>query len=109
MELMHPTPSLGLYSGSRKAARFVLALLVPLMVLLAAAPPAAAAGTLDRIKESGKVNLGYGESRPFSYKDDSGKPAGFGVALCGKVADALKTATGVVLVERQLRADGGQE
>jgi len=94
MEIMHPTPSLGLYSRPRKAARFVLALLVPLLVLLAAAPPASA-GTLERIKESGKLNFGYGDSRPFSYKDDSGNPAGFGVALCGKVADALKARLGL--------------
>ena len=94
MELMHPPTSLGLYSRPRTTARFVLALLVPLLVLLAAAPPASA-GTLDRIKESGKLNLGYGETRPFSYKDDSGNPAGFGIALCGKIVDSLKAQLGL--------------
>jgi ABC-type amino acid transport substrate-binding protein len=94
MELMHPTPSLGLYSRCRMTARFGLALLVPFLSLLGAASPASA-GTLDRIKDSGKLNIGYGESRPFSYKDESGNPAGFGVALCGKVADALKASLGL--------------
>jgi ABC-type amino acid transport substrate-binding protein len=69
-----------------------------LLVLLAAAPMAGA-GTLERIKETGKINLGYGGGTPaarlFSYKDDSGKPAGFGVALCGKVADGLKANLGL--------------
>ena len=52
---------------------------------------ATAAGTLDRIKSSGTLTLGYGaEARPFSFQDSGGKPLGYGVELCGKVADILK-------------------
>lgn len=59
--------------------------------LLALALPAWAAGTLDKVKESGKLTLGYrADARPFAY-DDGGKPAGFSVELCRRVADAVKT------------------
>ncbi|HSB98569.1 MAG TPA: amino acid ABC transporter substrate-binding protein [Burkholderiaceae bacterium] len=59
--------------------------------LLCIGAAASAAGTLDKIKESGKLTLGYSsDARPFSYAD-AGKPAGYGVELCNKVADALKS------------------
>ena len=52
--------------------------------------PAAAAGTLDKVKETGKLTLGYrADTRPFAFSE-GGKPAGFSVALCQKVADAVK-------------------
>lgn len=58
--------------------------------LLCIGAAASAAGALDKIKESGKLTLGYSsDARPFSYAD-AGKPAGYGVELCSKVADALK-------------------
>ncbi|HSE65581.1 MAG TPA: amino acid ABC transporter substrate-binding protein [Gemmatimonadales bacterium] len=51
----------------------------------------APAATLERIKSAGKLKLGYlSDTRPFSYKDASGNPAGFSVAVCQKVADAIK-------------------
>jgi polar amino acid transport system substrate-binding protein len=59
--------------------------------LLLAAAPLMAAGVLDKARDSGKLSFGYRtDTRPFSYTDDGGKPAGFSVALCQKVADALK-------------------
>ena len=52
---------------------------------------ALAAGTLDRVKQSGTITLGYrADARPFSYRDESGSPAGYSVALCGKIAEELK-------------------
>ncbi len=64
------------------------ATLLATLVLLAL--PAAAAGTLDKVKESGKLTLGYrADTRPFAFSDGD-KPAGFSVALCQKVADAVK-------------------
>jgi ABC-type amino acid transport substrate-binding protein len=62
--------------------------------LIAATAPARAA-TLDRVRESGKLRLGYlSEARPFSYQDASGNPAGYSVALCQKVANAVKADLG---------------
>ena len=70
---------------------------VAMAVLAAAlAPLAQAAGTLDRIKASGRIALGYrADARPFSYKDDAGRPAGYSVALCLKVADQVKAELGI--------------
>jgi polar amino acid transport system substrate-binding protein len=88
MKLMHRLPPTSRYN------RLARASLASLLVLLAASP-LAAAGTLERIKDTGKLNLGYGGGRPFSYQDDSGKPAGFAVSVCDKVADALKSELGL--------------
>lgn len=51
-------------------------------------PPTSA---LDRIRSSGRIVLGYrADAAPMSSRDASGKPAGYSVELCGRVADALK-------------------
>ena len=51
-----------------------------IVVLLAATGPAAGQEirpTLDKIKDSGTIHLGYREtSRPFSFVGSDGKPAG---------------------------------
>jgi putrescine:ornithine antiporter len=48
-------------------------------------------GTLDRVKQSGKLTLGYRtDAQPFSYRDESGNAAGYSVALCQKVAEQVK-------------------
>ena len=58
--------------------------------------PESKADTLDKIRTAGKVVLGYREdARPFAFKDESGKPAGFSVALCQKIANDLKTVLGM--------------
>lgn len=75
-------------SATMQAIRRRAALLAALALL---ALPVAAAGTLDKVKESGKLTLGYrSDTRPFAFSD-GGQPAGFSVALCQKVADAVKT------------------
>ena len=64
--------------------------------LLACLPLAgAAADTMDRIRESGKLTLGYRvDARPFSYMDASGNAAGYAIALCEAVSSAVKTESG---------------
>ena len=82
--------------GGSATALVALAALVPMLLLLTAAPPASAAGTLERVKASGKLTVGYGaDARPFTYKDESGNPAGYAIALCGKIADAMKADLGL--------------
>jgi glutamate/aspartate transport system substrate-binding protein len=72
-----------------------------LMVLLAATgcaststgggSGAAATGTLDRIKATKTINLGYRDSSvPFSFVGTDQKPTGYSVDLCQRVADDLK-------------------
>jgi glutamate/aspartate transport system substrate-binding protein len=64
------------------------------VALLAMAGPAAGQEirpTLDKIKETGVVQLGYREaSRPFSFRGSDGQPAGFSVDLCLRVAGAIR-------------------
>jgi len=68
-----------------------------------AAPAAASRGpTLDRIKASGKIRLGYrSDARPFSFKDDKGNAAGYSVALCLKAVEAIRAdlGLGTLLIE----------
>jgi ABC-type amino acid transport substrate-binding protein len=47
--------------------------------------------TLDKIKETGSIQLGYREtSRPFSFRGSDGQPAGFSIDLCMQVVGALR-------------------
>ena len=47
-------------------------------------------GTLGRIKAANTIRLGYRESsRPFSYLDENGRPAGYSVELCTHVATSV--------------------
>ena len=49
------------------------------------------ASTLDRVKQSGKLTLGYRtDAPPFSYRDESGKATGYSVVLCQKIAEQVK-------------------
>jgi len=50
---------------------------------------------MDRIRESGKLTLGYRtDARPFSYMDASGNATGYAIALCEAVSNAVKTESG---------------
>jgi polar amino acid transport system substrate-binding protein len=61
------------------------------LVLLLACTSFASAATLDRVRETGKLTLGYrADARPFSYTDEAGKAAGYSIALCQRIADAVK-------------------
>ena len=69
----------------------ILALSVP-----TAAPAAELGATLKRIKERKTIVLGHRESSwPFSFVDDAGKPAGYSVDLCVKIAEAIGNDIGV--------------
>src|SRR5437879_4768419 len=47
--------------------------------------------TLDKIKETGAIQLGYRDtSRPFSFRGSDGQPAGFSIDLCTQVAGGLR-------------------
>jgi putrescine:ornithine antiporter len=62
----------------------------------AAATSPAPATTMGRIRDAGRIRLGYRtDARPFSYKDDAGQPAGYSVALCQQIADAAKGEPGL--------------
>ena len=76
--------------------RTAVSLIAALIAISAFAGPTFAAGTLDRIRQSGKVMFGYrADAQPFSYRDDSGNAAGYSVALCQAIADGLKADLGL--------------
>lgn len=66
------------------------------VLLLAVAPVCAQSPlTLDKIKSSGQISVGYREaSVPFSYLDGSGQPIGFAWEICNRVVEQAKKATG---------------
>ena len=74
----------------------------PLTVLLAltclgsAASAEDLSGTLQKIKETKKITLGYQEaSVPFSYLDGNQKPVGFAMYICLEIVDAVKKQLGM--------------
>jgi ABC-type amino acid transport substrate-binding protein len=73
--------------------RFLLYGLLALVMLQA---PASAAGTLDKLRETGVLTVGYREDAiPFSYKSDIGEAVGYTVDLCRTVAARLKADLGL--------------
>jgi ABC-type amino acid transport substrate-binding protein len=57
----------------------------------AVASSAYAGAVLDRIRQSGRIVLAHRESSvPFSYIDANGKPVGYAIDLCQRVAEAVR-------------------
>src|SRR6185369_8512349 len=66
-------------------------LALALAILSAAAWAQPQGGALKRIKESGTINLGYRDhAAPFSFRGTDGRPAGYSVDLCTRIASAIK-------------------
>ncbi len=79
------------FQPGRLRAQGLRTALIGSLLCLAGVASALAAGTLDKVRDSGKITLGFrADTRPFAFTDDAGKPAGFSVALCQKIADAVK-------------------
>jgi glutamate/aspartate transport system substrate-binding protein len=69
-----------------RSANTLLALLA-----LCVLPGIVAGGTLDQIKKSGEIRLGYRtDAPPLAFKDASGQPSGYSVELCQRIAAAVK-------------------
>jgi polar amino acid transport system substrate-binding protein/glutamate/aspartate transport system substrate-binding protein len=85
-------------------------LLVATFAIAAALP--AAAQTLDRIRESGELRIGYREdAAPLSFAGQGGLPAGYSVLVCNAIAGHLESQLGTkvepsyVLVSAEDRFD----
>ncbi len=86
-------------------------------ILLAAAIAAAFAtaasaepltGTLKKAADTGTFTIGYREaSVPFSYLNSDGKPVGYGVEICKKVADAVSKTVGKKLTLKWIPITSG--
>jgi len=60
-------------------------------LVLATVPLTIVAGTLDQIKKSGEIRIGYRtDAAPLAFKDDSGGPSGYAVDLCQRIATSVK-------------------
>jgi ABC-type amino acid transport substrate-binding protein len=78
------------YLGHRTFVKAFVGLMSAGLGLLLTIPTEAA--TLDRVRQAGKLTLGYRvDAKPFSYQDASGKPVGYSVSLCESIADEIKT------------------
>jgi len=65
-------------------------------VLIATPVSAAEPDTLQKIKSSNTITLGYREdARPFAYTGDDGKPAGYSVELCTRIAATIARQLGL--------------
>jgi ABC-type amino acid transport substrate-binding protein len=61
-----------------------------LAMLVLIAPAIASAQTLDKIRKSGVLTLGYIDgAAPFSFTDGNGEPQGYSVDLCRAVAQGI--------------------
>ena len=69
----------------------LLGILLGVAVVFSAAAAEELTGTLQKIKETKQITIGYQEaSVPFSYLDGSQKPIGYAIDICLKIADAVK-------------------
>jgi glutamate/aspartate transport system substrate-binding protein len=76
---------------NRLLAAVALALLLPSLALAQEAQ-----GTLQKIKASGTIAIGFREqSVPFSFLDTDGKPAGYSVDLCQRIAAGIQQQLGL--------------
>src|SRR6516225_1092253 len=61
------------------------------LLALCVAPGFAVGGTLDQIKKSGEIRVGYRtDAPPLSFNDTSGQATGYSVELCKRIAAAVK-------------------
>src|SRR5262245_828332 len=76
-----------------------------LLILLAfastvAAPAAAQTGTLEKIRKSGAITMGYIEgAAPFSFRGEASPPQGYSVDLCRAVASGVREQLGLKKLE----------
>jgi glutamate/aspartate transport system substrate-binding protein len=62
-----------------------------LATLVCALPALALAGTLDQIRKSGEIRIGYPvDAPPLAFNDASGQATGYSVELCRRIATAVK-------------------
>ncbi len=64
-------------------------------VAMVSGAPIALADTVEKIKSDGKVVIGFREdTRPFSFVDVNGVPAGYSIDICLDVVDEVRSALG---------------
>ncbi|QTF07681.1 amino acid ABC transporter substrate-binding protein [Brenneria izadpanahii] len=51
--------------------------------------------TLDRIRQTGTIRIGYGDEPPFSYVGPEGVVIGYSIDLCKRISEALRVRLGL--------------
>ena len=75
--------------------KYIILLLVTISFLGANSVIADNSSTLDSIKKSGTIKLGYRQSEPpMSFDDKDGNPAGYSIDLCKRIASNVSTHLG---------------
>jgi polar amino acid transport system substrate-binding protein/glutamate/aspartate transport system substrate-binding protein len=71
-------------------------LFIAILTLFTLEPAGAFANTLERMRDTGVIKIGYREDAvPFSYLNDQGQPAGYTIDLCSAVVNHLKALPGL--------------
>lgn len=80
--------------------RVGLGIVAPFAAMMLAASAAMASPTLNKIKSSKKITLGYRDAAvPFSYLDDNQRPIGFSMDICRDVVDSIRNKLGLEAIE----------
>jgi ABC-type amino acid transport substrate-binding protein len=65
--------------------------LAAVILTVGSLPFAAGAQTIDKIRQTNTINIGYRESSiPFAYLDDTKKPIGYSLDICAQLIDGIK-------------------
>ncbi|HEV7436578.1 MAG TPA: amino acid ABC transporter substrate-binding protein [Pseudorhizobium sp.] len=51
--------------------------------------------TLERIRETGHIRIGYGDTAPFSYRLPDGQVVGYSIEICNKLSESLRQQLGL--------------
>ena len=79
--------------------RHVTLIVLGLMCALAV-PAAAQTGTLEKIRKTGTITMGYIDGgAPFSSKDANGQPQGYSVDLCREIASGIRSQLKLASIE----------
>lgn len=81
--------------GIRPAMRLMLLLLLGATAGADSAGAQAPTSTIDRIRETGVMRVGYGTTAPFSFKETDGSIAGYSIDLCNELAREIAGPIGV--------------
>jgi glutamate/aspartate transport system substrate-binding protein len=63
--------------------------------------PATVPSTLERIRDTGRIRIGYGDTAPFSYRLPNGQVVGYSIDLCKQVSEKLRAQLGLPRLETE--------
>ncbi len=74
----------------------LFAIVIAASLLATSLGAAAPSGTLEEIKSSGTLRIGYRQAEPpMSFDDENGKPVGYSIDICARIVTAIKAELGL--------------